>query len=72
MAIRIDRISINRGGPLKDDFTFEPAGLNLIYGSNETGKTYIVEALIDFLFKTGKGTPWIQKKNNSTESAFRK
>ena len=72
MAIRIDRISINRGGPLKDDFTLEPARLNLIYGSNETGKTYIVEALIDFLFKTGKGTPWIQKKNNSPESTFRK
>ncbi|RKZ09548.1 hypothetical protein DRQ25_06010 [Candidatus Fermentibacteria bacterium] len=71
MAIRIDRISIDRGGPLKDDFILEPAGLNLIYGSNETGKTYIVEALIDFLFKTGKGTPWIQKKNNSPESTFR-
>ena len=71
MAIRIDRISINRGGPLKDDFTLEPAGLNLIYGSNETGKTYIVEALIDFLFKTGKGSPWIQNKNDPPESTLR-
>ncbi len=71
MAIRIERISINRGGPLKDDFILEPAELNLIYGSNETGKTYIVEALIDFLFKTGKGSPWIKNKNNSPESTFR-
>ena len=71
MAIHIDRISINRGGPLKDDFTLEPAGLNLIYGSNETGKTYIVEAMIDFLFKTGNNTPWILKRSKSQEPTIR-
>ncbi|MCD4701883.1 MAG: AAA family ATPase [Candidatus Aegiribacteria sp.] len=72
MGIRIDRISINRGGPLKDDFTLEPAGLNLIYGRNETGKTYIVEAMIDFLFRTGKNTPWILKRTKSQEPTIRK
>ncbi len=71
MGIRIERISINRGGPLKDDFTFEPEGLNLIYGCNETGKTYIVEAMIDFLFKTGKDTPWILKRTQSQEPTVR-
>jgi len=54
MPIRIDRIKINRGGPLKADFNFEPGDINLIYGHNETGKSYIVEAIINFLFRTGK------------------
>lgn len=71
MGIRIDRISINRGGPLKDDLILEPQGLNLIYGLNETGKTYIVEAMIDFLFRTGKGTPWVLNKQISPEPGFR-
>lgn len=72
MGIRIDKISINRGGPLKDDFTLEPVGLNLIYGRNETGKTYIVEAMINFLFRTGKNTPWILKRTKSQEPTIRK
>ncbi|NOQ23563.1 MAG: AAA family ATPase [Candidatus Aegiribacteria sp.] len=71
MGIRIDRISINRGGPLKDDFILEPEGLNLIYGLNETGKTYIVEAMINFLFKTGNNTPWILKRTKSQEPTLR-
>ena len=52
MALRIDRIKVNRGGPLESDFEFEPGDLNLIYGQNETGKTYVVESLVKFLFKT--------------------
>ena len=54
MAIRIDRIKINRGGPLKNDFVFEPGDVNLIYGHNETGKTYIVESIVNLLFRTGR------------------
>ncbi len=57
MSLRIGRIKVNRGGPLKSDFDFEPAHLNLIYGPNETGKTYVVESLISFLFKTGSRAP---------------
>ncbi len=72
MGIRINRISINRGGPLKDDFKLEPAGLNLIYGHNETGKTYIVETMIDLLFRTGRNTPWILKRTKSREPTIRK
>ena len=43
MTIRIDRIKVNRAGPLNQDFELVPGDLNLIYGHNETGKTYIVE-----------------------------
>jgi recombinational DNA repair ATPase RecF len=56
MAIRIDRIKVNRGGPLNEDFELEPRDLNLIYGHNETGKTYIVESIINLLFDTGRGS----------------
>jgi uncharacterized protein YhaN len=57
MPFRIDRIKVNRGGPLKTDFDFEPGDLNLVYGRNETGKTYLVESLIRFLFNTGGKAP---------------
>jgi len=71
MGIRIDRISIDRGGPLKEDFSFEPGSFNLIYGHNETGKTYIVEAMLDILFRTGKNTPWIKSGSKSRVSTVR-
>lgn len=54
MGIRIERIKINRGGPLTRDFVLEPRDVNLIYGHNETGKSYIVEAMISLLFRTGR------------------
>jgi energy-coupling factor transporter ATP-binding protein EcfA2 len=57
MSIRIIRIKVNRGGPLASDFEMQPGNLNLIYGPNESGKTYLVEALIKFLFKTNKRAP---------------
>ena len=57
MTFRIDRIKVNRAGPLERDFEFEPGDLNLIYGQNETGKTYVVESLIRFLFKTNSRAP---------------
>ena len=57
MAIRINRIKINKAGPLTSDFELQPGDLNLIYGHNETGKTYIVETMINLLFKTGKRAP---------------
>ncbi len=57
MTLKIDQIRINRGGPLQRDFEFESGDLNLIYGQNETGKTYVVESLISFLFKTSSRAP---------------
>jgi uncharacterized protein YhaN len=57
MAIRISRIKIKRAGPLDSDFELQPGDLNLVYGHNESGKTYIVETMINLLFKTGKRGP---------------
>jgi len=57
MAIRIYRIKIKRAGPLNSDFELQPGDLNLVYGHNESGKTYIVETMINLLFKTGKRAP---------------
>jgi energy-coupling factor transporter ATP-binding protein EcfA2 len=54
MAIRLDHVRIHREGPLSGDFELEPGDLNLVYGRNETGKTYLVEALIRVLFAKGK------------------
>ena len=64
MTIRIDRIKINRGGPLSNDFEFEPGDLNLIYGGNESGKTYVVESIIQFLFQSSSksSTSWNIRK----------
>jgi energy-coupling factor transporter ATP-binding protein EcfA2 len=56
-TLRIDRIKVNRGGPLETDFDVQAGDLNLIYGPNETGKTYLVESLIKFLFKTSARAP---------------
>lgn len=53
MPIRIENIRVNRGGPLRQDFQLKPGDINLVYGHNETGKTYIVESIISLLFRTG-------------------
>ncbi len=65
MNIHIDKIKVSRDGPLADDFELGCGELNLIYGQNESGKSYIVESLIESLFRTGgRGTeqwplrPW--------------
>ncbi|MFH1572160.1 MAG: AAA family ATPase [Gemmatimonadota bacterium] len=60
MAIRLDHVRIQRGGPLRADFELAPGDLNLVYGRNETGKTYLVEALVRVLFAKGKrsGAAW--------------
>ena len=71
MSVRITRVSIQRGGPLREDFQLEPAGLNLIYGYNETGKTYIVEAMISLLFRTGRDTPWITRGTSTLRATVR-
>ena len=54
MTIQIKKLKINRNGPLLEDFEIEPGILNLIYGHNESGKTFLVEGLIEILFKNKK------------------
>jgi uncharacterized protein YhaN len=51
MKPRIEKIQVKRNGPLEKDFEMNPADLNLIYGLNETGKTYVLESLVRLLFK---------------------
>ena len=46
MNIRIDQITVRRDGPLAEDFELGCGDLNLIYGENESGKSYLVECLI--------------------------
>ena len=53
MNIHIDQIRVDRDGPLAEDFELDCGDLNLIYGRNESGKSYLVECLIKSLFKTG-------------------
>ena len=53
MNIHIEKITVSRDGPLAEDFELGCGELNLIYGQNESGKSYIVESLIESLFRTG-------------------
>jgi hypothetical protein len=53
MTIHIENIKIEQLGPLSG-FELGLKSVNLIYGHNETGKTYLVEFIINSLFKTRK------------------
>lgn len=53
MSIRIKEINVKRLGPI-DKFSHEFGDVNLIYGHNEKGKTYLVEFLLQSLFKRSK------------------
>ena len=48
--MRISDILVHQQGPLKKNFNLEAKGMNLIYGPNESGKTFIIEALMQWLF----------------------
>lgn len=51
MTIHIAGIKVEQLGPLSR-FEMELDAVNLVYGRNETGKTYLVEFIINSLFKT--------------------
>jgi uncharacterized protein YhaN len=53
MPIFIDEISVQGLGPLRK-YSFHLGKLNLIYGRNERGKTYLVEFVIRSLFRNAK------------------
>lgn len=53
MAIKIESIQIQKLGPL-DSIQFDLGMLNLIYGHNESGKTYLVEFLLQSIFRHAK------------------
>jgi uncharacterized protein YhaN len=53
MSIQIESIQIQNLGPLKE-IEFDLGMLNLIYGHNESGKTYLVEFLLQSIFRHAK------------------
>jgi hypothetical protein len=54
VVVQIDEISVQQLGPLPD-FYMKLGRINLIYGLNESGKTYLVEFIIRSLFKPQAG-----------------
>lgn len=50
MSIQIEKITVENLGPLNER-TFDLGRCNLIYGSNETGKTFLVEFILQSLFR---------------------
>jgi len=50
MPIRLDKISVKNLGPL-DSLDLTLGSMNLIYGQNETGKTFLVEFLLGSIFR---------------------
>lgn len=55
MAVWLDSIAVKDLGPIREK-TFHLGRLNLIYGHNETGKTFLVELLLRSLFR--KSSDW--------------
>ncbi len=53
MAVHITEITASNLGPLAT-FELKPGPVNLIYGKNERGKTYLVEFIIHLLFRKSK------------------
>jgi len=53
MSVYIESIQIQKLGPL-DSIQFNLGSLNLIYGPNESGKTYLVEFLLQSIFRHAK------------------
>ncbi len=72
MPIHLDKISVTNLGPL-DSLDLALGSLNLIYGKNETGKTFLVEFLLVSLFR--HASKWdlrdIPGKGNVTVSGLR-
>ena len=54
MSVRIEEINVRNLGPI-GDLQLKLGLFNLIYGKNESGKTYLVEFILRSLFKSSKG-----------------
>ena len=55
MQIRIDSLSVNGLGPIAS-IKWQFQDINLVYGRNEQGKTFLVEYLLSSLFKKSSKT----------------
>ena len=85
MPIHLSKITLNKLGPLGTN-SYDLGSLNLFYGKNETGKTFLVEFLLQSIFRQasswdlrdipGKGSVTIEglqeKPVNFTLSAGKK
>ena len=85
MPIHLSKINLNKLGPLGTN-SYDLGSLNLFYGKNETGKTFLVEFLLQSIFRQaaswdlrdipGKGSVTIEglqeKPVNFTLSAGKK
>ena len=55
--MKIRNLQVQPHGPLDKKLEIEPKGLNLIYGRNETGKTFLLETMTVWLFGKGRHSP---------------
>ena len=56
-GMKIRNLQVQPHGPIDEKLEIQPKGLNLIYGRNETGKTFLLETMSAWLFGKGKGSP---------------
>ena len=57
MSIFIQRINLSKFGPLGDQ-EMEFGKFNLIYGPNESGKTFLTEFILQSIFRYPKLSKW--------------
>ena len=57
MRLRIGHVRIDPGGPLRRSFDFAPGSFALVHGPNESGKSFIVDAILSILFPREKKLP---------------
>jgi recombinational DNA repair ATPase RecF len=55
--MKIKNLHVQAQGPLSQELVIKPKGLNLIFGQNETGKTFLLESMAHWLFGKGKNSP---------------
>ena len=55
--MKIKNLHVHAQGPLSNELVIKPKGLNLIFGQNETGKTFLLESMAHWLFGRGKNSP---------------
>jgi hypothetical protein len=77
--VQIERLTIEALGPVRD-LDLSLGALNLIYGRNERGKTFVVEFLLRALFKNhggwtlrdaaGRGQVWVRGLHGDGPVAF--
>jgi energy-coupling factor transporter ATP-binding protein EcfA2 len=60
MKIRIRQIRLDPGGPLRRGFELTPGSAVLVHGPNESGKSFIVDAILSILFPKEKKLPGLR------------